>query len=142
MFDKIKMAGANVLLCQKGIDDMVQHYLSRSAILAVRRVKAHDNRRNFNLLNRLNVEPVIAIRKNASTRARGCQLRREEVLLLKKLGYQRWKQIKDAGTRWIAEIVFSSIKRVLGEDLFSKKFSAQKVEGGLKIMLYNKFIAL
>lgn len=104
--------------------------------------KAHDNRRNFNLLNMLNVEPVIAIRNNASTRARGCQLRREEVLLLKKLGYQRWKQIKDAGTRWIAEIVFSSIKRVLGEDLFSKKFSAQKVEGGLKIMLYNKFIAL
>ena len=104
--------------------------------------KAHDNRRNFNLLDRLDVEPVIAIRNNASTRARGCQLRREEVLLLKKLGYQRWKQIKDAGRRWIAEIVFSSIKRVLGEDLFSKRFSAQKVEGGLKIMLYNKFISL
>ena len=31
---------------------------------------------------------------------------------------QRWKRIKDAGRRWIAEIVFSSIKRVLGEDLF------------------------
>lgn len=104
--------------------------------------KAHDNRRNFNLLDRLDVEPVIAIRNNASTRARGCQLRREEVLLLKKLGYQRWKQIKDAGRRWIAEIVFSSIKRVIGEDLFSKRFSAQKVEGGLKIMLYNKFISL
>ncbi len=28
------------------------------------------------------------------------------------IGYQRWKQIKDAGTRWIAEIVFASIKRV------------------------------
>ncbi|HYV52757.1 MAG TPA: hypothetical protein VE971_05625 [Candidatus Eisenbacteria bacterium] len=50
--------------------------------------------------------------------------------------------MKDAGRRWIAEIVFSSIKRVLGEDLFSKRFSAQKVEGGLKIMLYNKFISL
>jgi len=73
---------------------------------------AHDNRRNFNLLDRLNVEPVIAIRNNASTRARGCQLRRHKVLLIKKLGYKRWKQIKDAGTRWIAEIVFSSITRV------------------------------
>jgi hypothetical protein len=104
--------------------------------------KAHDNRRNFNLLDRLDIEPVIMIRNNASTRARGCQLRREEVLLLKKLGYQRWKQIKDAGRRWIAEIVFSSIKRVLGEDLFSKKFSTQKAEAGLKIMLYNKFISL
>jgi len=80
------------------------------------------------------------IRNDASRRARGCQLRREEVLLLKKLGYQKWKQMKDTGRRWIAEIVFSSIKRVL--DLFSKRFSTQKVEGGLKIMLYNKFISL
>ena len=42
MVDKIKTAGANVVVCQKGIDDMVQHYLSRSAILAVRRVKESD----------------------------------------------------------------------------------------------------
>lgn len=104
--------------------------------------KAHDNRRNFNLLDRLNVQPVIAIRNNASTGARGCQLRRHEVLVIKKLGYRRWRQIKEAGRRWIAEVVFSSIKRVLGEDLFSKKFTAQKVEAGLKIMLYNKFISL
>jgi len=104
--------------------------------------KAHDNRRNFNLLDRLNVEPVIAIRNNASTRSGGCRLRREEVLLIKKLGYQGWKQLKDAGRRWIAEVVFSSIKRVLGEDLLSRKFSTQKVEAGLKVMLYNKFISL
>jgi chaperonin GroEL (HSP60 family) len=42
MADKIKMAGANVVVCQKGIDDMVQHYLSRSSILAIRRVKESD----------------------------------------------------------------------------------------------------
>ena len=64
------------------------------------------------------------------------------MILIKKLGYQRWKQMKDAGRRWIAEIVFSSIKRVLGEDLLSKKFKTQKVEAGIKIMLYNKFIGL
>ena len=51
--------------------------------------------------------------------------------------------LKGVGKRWIAEIiVFSSIKRVLGEYLLSKKFSAQKVEAGLKVMLYNKFISL
>jgi hypothetical protein len=49
---------------------------------------------------------------------------------------------QNADRRWIVEIVFSSIKRVLGEDLFSKKFSAQKVKAWLKIMLYNKFIIL
>jgi len=50
-----------------------------------------------------------------------CPLRRDEVLLIKKLGYQGWKQLKYVGIRWIAEIVFSSIKRVLGENLLSKK---------------------
>ncbi len=90
----------------------------------------------------MNIEPAISIRKNASSKARGCPLRRDEVLLIRKVGYDVWKQLKDAGRRWIAEIVFSSIKRVLGEDLLSKKFKAQKVEAGLKVMLYNKFISL
>jgi hypothetical protein len=103
--------------------------------------KAHDNRRSFNLLDDMNIEPVISLRKNASTKTRACLLRRDESLLIRKLGYDKWKQLKDAGKRWIAEIVFSSIKRVLG-DLLSKKFSAQKVEAGLKVMLYNKFISL
>ena len=43
--------------------------------------------------------------------------------------------MKDAGKRLIAETTFSSIKPVLGEDLLSKKFCAQKVEAGLKVML-------
>src|SRR5215467_4429783 len=104
--------------------------------------KAHDNRRSFNLLDNLNIEPAIQIRKNASTKVKGCPLRRDEVLLIRELGYERWKQLKDAGRRWIVEIIFSSLKRVLGEDLLSKKFKAQKVEAGLKVMLYNKFIGL
>jgi hypothetical protein len=49
--------------------------------------KAHYNRRNFNLLGRLDVKPVIAIRNNASTKETRCPLRREEVLLIKKLRY-------------------------------------------------------
>jgi hypothetical protein len=104
--------------------------------------KAHDNQRSFNLLDRLNIQPAISIRKNASIRSNGCPLRRDEVLLIKKLGYEGWKRLKDAGRRWIAEIVFSSMKRVLGENLLSKKFKAQKVEAGLKVLLYNKFMSL
>ncbi len=42
MVDKITNTGANVVLCQKGIDDMVQHFLSRKGILAVRRIKKSD----------------------------------------------------------------------------------------------------
>jgi thermosome len=42
MVDKIAASGANVLLCQKGIDDLAQHYLAKGGILAVRRVKESD----------------------------------------------------------------------------------------------------
>jgi len=42
MVDKIHKIGANVLICQKGIDDIAQHYLSKHGVLAVRRVKESD----------------------------------------------------------------------------------------------------
>jgi len=42
MVDKIVNAGANVLVCQKGIDDIAQHYLAKGGILAVRRAKESD----------------------------------------------------------------------------------------------------
>ena len=42
MVDKIHDVGANVLLCQKGIDDISQHYLAKHGILAVRRIKESD----------------------------------------------------------------------------------------------------
>ncbi len=42
MVEKIASAGANVVICQKGIDDMAQHFLARKGILAVRRAKKSD----------------------------------------------------------------------------------------------------
>ena len=42
MVDKVHSIGANVLICQKGIDDIAQHYLSKHGILSVRRVKESD----------------------------------------------------------------------------------------------------
>ena len=42
MVDKVIASGATVVLCQKGIDDMAQHYLAKAGILAVRRVKESD----------------------------------------------------------------------------------------------------
>ena len=42
MVEKIKTANANVVLCQKGIDDVAQHYLAKLGIIAVRRIKESD----------------------------------------------------------------------------------------------------
>jgi len=42
MSDKLKAVGADVIFCQKGIDDMVQHFLAKEGIIAARRVKESD----------------------------------------------------------------------------------------------------
>ncbi len=42
MVNKIIESGANVVFCQKGIDDMAQHYLAKADVLAARRVKKSD----------------------------------------------------------------------------------------------------
>jgi thermosome len=42
MVEKVAGAGANVVICQKGIDDMAQHFLAKKGILAVRRAKESD----------------------------------------------------------------------------------------------------
>ena len=42
MVDKIASSGANVVICEKGIDDVAQHFMAKKNILAVRRVKESD----------------------------------------------------------------------------------------------------
>jgi len=42
MVEKVKKSGANVLICQKGIDDLAQHYLSKNGVYAIRRAKKSD----------------------------------------------------------------------------------------------------
>ena len=42
MVETVKKSGANVVICQKGIDDIAQHYLAKEGIVAVRRVKKSD----------------------------------------------------------------------------------------------------
>ena len=42
LVEKIKNSGANVLICQKGIDELAQHYMAKSGVFAIRRAKKSD----------------------------------------------------------------------------------------------------
>ena len=42
LVEKIQSAGANVVICQKGIDELAQHYLSKAGLFAIRRAKKSD----------------------------------------------------------------------------------------------------
>lgn len=104
--------------------------------------KAHDSRENFNLLDSMNIEPGIAVKRNATERSRGCQMRKQEVQMIRKIGYKGWSRLREFGRRWIVEIVISALKRVLGDTLYGRKFASQKVEARLKVALYNRFLSL
>jgi len=59
MVDKIKASGANVVFCQKGIDDVAQHFLNKYGIYAIRRVSQSDMNKlaratNGNIVSNLN----------------------------------------------------------------------------------------
>ena len=126
----------------KKFPPLVKDASKKNKIAKVYADTAYDSRINFNLLDDMNIEPAIKVRKNSTTKAKGSPLRRKEVLLFRKLGYEGWKNIKHYGERWLVEIVFSAFKRVLGEELFSRRFHAQKIEASLKVLLYNKFMTV
>jgi hypothetical protein len=51
--------------------------------------RAYDDRKNFNILRDINAEPAISSSRNnaSSNRSKGCPLRMDQVLLIKKQGY-------------------------------------------------------
>ena len=64
MADKVIASGANVVFCQKGIDDTAQHYLTKAGILAVRRVKKSDMENLARATGASIVNSIDAITKN------------------------------------------------------------------------------
>jgi hypothetical protein len=56
--------------------------------------------------------------------------------------FEQWKDSVSYGQRWIAETVFSSLKRMFGEYVYSIKMENMKQELMLKASLYNKFMSI
>ena len=121
---------------------MVKEVARKRKVAKVYADAAYDSRRNFNLLQERGIEPAIKVKRGATTLALGSPLRRREVLLVNRLGYEGWKALKDYGKRWMAEVVFSAFKAVMGGTLMAKSFLSQKAEVTLKVMLYNRFMSL
>ena len=103
----------------------------------------HDDKKTFNLLERLGIEPVIKIRENASTKARGSTARKKEVIEYKRKGYKKWAQDKMYGERWLCtEGIFSAVKRIFGETLHASRTRNIYQEARLKLWSYNQLKSL
>jgi hypothetical protein len=82
---------------------------------------------------------AIKIRKNSRCRKVNHYLRNKMVKMQKKNNLQQWKVSVNYGKRWIAETVFSCIKRIFGEYVTAIRFENMIKELILRASLYNWF---
>jgi len=102
---------------------------------------AFDSRKIFSHLDDRNIMPAIRVRKNSIPRSKGCYPRKMAVLS-QITDYSKWASSVSYGKRWIVESVFSSIKRMFGEEVRSRKRRNMMQKLMLKVSLYNKFMAV
>lgn len=100
----------------------------------------HDQRKLFNTLKELNIEPTIKIRKNASTKAKGSIARAIEVKKYKEKGYETWAKEKKYGMRWATEAKFSCVKRKFGETIRCTNKKNMLQETKRKFLLYENMM--
>jgi hypothetical protein len=102
---------------------------------------AYDTRSNFHYLAEKGIEPIIKVRKNASSKAGGCILRK---LVAQEYLHdpEAWKRRHGYGQRWMAETVFSTFKRTFGEYVSAKTMRNMANEIILKASLYNLLTGL
>jgi hypothetical protein len=99
---------------------------------------SYDNSKNFQFLSFKGIKPAIKVRKNARIRKTNHYLRNKTVKMQKN-NLQEWKDSVSYDQRWIAETVFSCIKRMFGEYVTAIRFENMMKEIVLKASLYNWF---
>lgn len=130
MSEKVINSGANVVLSQKGIDDLVQHYLTKKGIYAVRRVKKSDMDKlaratggkivnSLNDLNDLGSAGIVESKKigdEEMTYVQGCENAKSVTLLIR------------GGTNHVIDEVERAVKDAIGDVIAS--LNNNKVVGG------------
>ena len=77
---------------------------------------SYDSNENFKYLQKKKIQPAIKVRKNSiSSLPKTIQVRNKEKSSFKQRNLIKWKKKRKYGKRWMAETVFSSIKRMFGE---------------------------
>ncbi|MDW3612366.1 MAG: IS5 family transposase [Nitrososphaeraceae archaeon] len=99
---------------------------------------AYDNNNNFQYLSFRGINPAIKVRKNSRFKKTNHYLRNKTVKMQKN-NLQQWKDSVSYGQRWIAETVFSCMKRMFGEYVTAIRFENMIKEMILKTSLYNWF---
>ena len=96
--------------------------------------RGYDSKYIYNMFG---YNAIIPPRKNASTEFRGSPARAKIVRFIKKNSMEQWKENNSYGKRWLVEIYFSGLKRVMSEVIKAKKIEYIVQELALKVVNYN-----
>jgi len=108
MVDKITKAGANVVVCQKGIDDLAQQFLARNGILAVRRCKKSD----LEALSKATNGNVVTNLEDLSAENLGAA----ELTVERKVGGEKWVFVEGCkNPKAVTILARGSTKRLVDE---------------------------
>jgi len=103
---------------------------------------AYDGNDIFRCLSDNGILPCIKVRKNAKVRLKKGHILRNLSVISQRNDLQKWKDSVSYGQRWIVETVFSAIKRMFGEYVYSVRLKNMIQEMMLKASLYNKMISI
>ncbi len=103
---------------------------------------AYDSNNNFQFPSFKGINPAIKVRKNSRCRKTN-HYQRNKTVKMQKNNLQNWKNSVSYGQRWIAETVFSCMKRMFDREYVTAiRFENMIKEMILKASLYNLFQSL
>ena len=130
----------------KALPELINNVIKSDNIISIGKLfgdGAYDNNDIFRYLSDNGILPCIKVRKNARVGwKKGKNILRNLAVLAQRNDLQKWKDSVSYGQRWIVETVFSSIKRMFGEYVYSVKLKNMIQEIMLKASLYNKLISV
>jgi hypothetical protein len=103
---------------------------------------AYEGNDIFRYLSDNGILPYIKVRKNAKVGWKKGNILRNLSVISQKKDLERWKYSVSYGQRWMVETVFSCLKRMFGEYVYSVRLKNMIQEIMLKASLYNKMMSI
>ena len=129
----------------KALPELVENIIKSDNMVSIGKLfgdGAYEGNNIFRFLSDNGIQPCIKVRKNAKIRWKKGSILRNLSILAQKNDLQGWKDSVSYGQRWIVETVFSSLKRMFREYVYSVRLKNMIQEMMLKVSLYNKLISV
>ena len=129
----------------KALPELVENIIKSDNMVSIGKLfvdGSYNDNDIFRYLSDNGILPCIKVRKNSRVRWKKGNFLKNLSVLAQRNDLQKWKDHVSYGQRWIVETVFSCIKIMFGEYVYSVRLKNMIQEMMLKASLYNKMISI